>query len=603
MDHFPASTLARPDAAGPAAHDDARDLPTPREVVFDAGRPGRLRRGLSRVRRSLFWVLVSILASGLIGGLAYLQTWPPLAVVESGSMVPTIQIGDVEVLKHLDGPPRVGEIIVVHVPEWARTRYGYPPVITHRVHAISRDGQVTTKGDALKTVDPFTTPENTVTEKVLAVIPDAGRVFGFFTSSWGMLWLAAGLLLLLGLPLLERRSEREQDERETLATLQTQLEALAIELSGRSGGPDPAPTTAPTESLEAELRALVDQAASTQRTLADAAAALQEQQAWLKQELGTAPVVPAPEPPPEQEPAVEEPQRSLELVVREHPQSVKLAVRETPPSLELALRDCAGRSVELARRVCARRSLELAVRETERSRELAVRATPQGRELAVLETPRSLELAVLETPRSLELARRERAPSAVGPPACETGPPKLELAPRATAPPKLELAPRDAAPPKLVLVRHDCPPPKLVIVGRESAPPGLLVLSHNSAPPALVILSRDCPPPRLILVRHESAPPKLTLESRDCPAPRLVLVGHAPTAGAGDEPATAPTAAPAFASPTPAPETPSAVAADAAAVARRGLRNRRAASAAAVLAGALGAAVAHRASLNRSQLP
>ncbi len=117
MDHFPASTFAIPDVAGPAARDDAREPQAPGEVVFDSRKPGRLRRGLSLFRRNLFWVIAAILVSGLAGGLAYLRTWPPLAVVESGSMVPTIQIGDVEVLKHLDGPPRVGDIILVHVPD------------------------------------------------------------------------------------------------------------------------------------------------------------------------------------------------------------------------------------------------------------------------------------------------------------------------------------------------------------------------------------------------------------------------------------------------------------------------------------------------------
>jgi len=226
MDTLPASSLDLRDAAGLGGADHTRDRGA-------AERGGRVTAVLRFVRRNLFWGVVVILVACLVGGLAYLQTWPPLAIVQSGSMVPAIQIGDVEVLKHLDGPPRVGDIIVVHVPDAARSRYGYPPVVTHRVVRISH-GMVTTKGDALKVVDPFTTPVNTVTEQVVAVIPDAGRIYGFFTSTWGMLWIAIGALMLVGLPLLDRRHERDEQERGTLASLQSQLEALTNELSGRS---------------------------------------------------------------------------------------------------------------------------------------------------------------------------------------------------------------------------------------------------------------------------------------------------------------------------------------------------------------------------------
>lgn len=289
MDTLSASSLDFNDAAALAGGENTLDV--------TADRAGAVRRGLSFVRRNFFWTAVAILIVAAAGALAYLRTWPPMAIVQSGSMVPTIQIGDVEILKHLDGPPRVGDIIVVHVPDSARARYGYPPVITHRAYRISH-GEITTKGDALKVVDPFQTPVNTVTEQVVAVIPDAGRVFGFFTSTWGMLWMAIGALLLIGLPLLDRRREQEAHERKTVVTLQEQLETLTSELAGRrdslplvADGPAMAPVSA---SVETELRALVEQATSTQQTLAGATAALQEEQHRLEQQRRTAPVATVP---------------------------------------------------------------------------------------------------------------------------------------------------------------------------------------------------------------------------------------------------------------------------------------------------------------------
>src|SRR4051794_9417079 len=78
-----------------------------------------------------------VVAFGMFG---YLRTWPPLATVMSASMAPTINTGDVVVLGRLGRPARVGDVAVIHVPDDARSRYGYPDVVTHRVVAIAPDG-------------------------------------------------------------------------------------------------------------------------------------------------------------------------------------------------------------------------------------------------------------------------------------------------------------------------------------------------------------------------------------------------------------------------------------------------------------------------------
>jgi signal peptidase I len=170
-------------------------------------------------------------AALVVGVLAFLQVWPPFATVMSASMAPTIKTGDMVVLQRLHAPARVGDIVAVSVPDDARARYGYPPVVIHRVVSIGADGQVRTQGDARPEPDPFTVPRTALTTKVIAHIPAGGRVLAFFHSAPGLLWLAVGALLFFGLPLLERQRETRRRDDGANDELRTQLDAIAAELS------------------------------------------------------------------------------------------------------------------------------------------------------------------------------------------------------------------------------------------------------------------------------------------------------------------------------------------------------------------------------------
>ena len=164
-------------------------------------------------------------------GLGFLGTWPPLATVMSASMEPTIKTGDVVVLRKLDGPPRVGEIVAVSVPPNIRTRFGYPPVIIHRIIKIDGKGVVTTKGDAYKEKDPFDVPTSALTTKVVATVPAAGRVLGFLGSSLGLLWLAGGVLMFVGMPLLERYRDVQRRDEHDRTDLHDTLRSVTDELA------------------------------------------------------------------------------------------------------------------------------------------------------------------------------------------------------------------------------------------------------------------------------------------------------------------------------------------------------------------------------------
>jgi len=149
----------------------------------------------------------------------------------SASMTPTIKTGDVVLLKHLDRPPRVRDIIAVSVPDAARSRYGYPPVVIHRVVKIAPNGDITTKGDARPRPDPFTVKRGSVNARVVATIPAGGHVLAFFTSTVGLAWLVGGVLLLIVMPLFERQRDMRDREEETLDVLRSELRSISDQLA------------------------------------------------------------------------------------------------------------------------------------------------------------------------------------------------------------------------------------------------------------------------------------------------------------------------------------------------------------------------------------
>ncbi|MFL5887359.1 MAG: hypothetical protein ACJ77M_20000, partial [Thermoleophilaceae bacterium] len=125
----------------------------------------------------------------------------------------------------------VRDIIAVSVPDAARSRYGYPPVVIHRVVKIAPNGDITTKGDARPRPDPFTVKRGSVNARVVATIPAGGHVLAFFTSTVGLAWLGGGVLLLIILPLFERQREMREREEETLDVLRSELRSISDELA------------------------------------------------------------------------------------------------------------------------------------------------------------------------------------------------------------------------------------------------------------------------------------------------------------------------------------------------------------------------------------
>ena len=126
--------------------------------------------------------LVVWLAFGLAGGLALAAGAPVLAgyhsfTVMSGSMRPTLGVGDVVVTKKIAArDARVGDIITFHDPD-DRSR-----MITHRVTAIHIAGEralVTTKGDANNHAEHWGIAQTGTVGRVSYHLPLIG---------WGLVW-------------------------------------------------------------------------------------------------------------------------------------------------------------------------------------------------------------------------------------------------------------------------------------------------------------------------------------------------------------------------------------------------------------------------------
>jgi len=101
-----------------------------------------------------------------------LSTSVPLVVVASGSMRPTLQVGDLVIVQGVPASKiKVGDIIVFNQP-------GETTNTIHRVVAIETltNGTIEfrTKGDANPTDDPNWTPEQNVKGRVLYHIPYLG---------------------------------------------------------------------------------------------------------------------------------------------------------------------------------------------------------------------------------------------------------------------------------------------------------------------------------------------------------------------------------------------------------------------------------------------
>jgi len=228
-------------------------------------------------------IVLAVLLVSVEGGIGYLRAWPPVATVMSGSMSPTIDTGDVVVMKRIDGAPQVGDIVAIDVPDEARSRYGYPPQVIHRIVRITPQGRVTTKGDARRENDPFAVPLDAVDTKVVTSLPAAGRALAFLTSTLGLVWLGLGALLLVVMPLFDRQRELQQREHDGIEELGSEVHVVLEEVVRLRAAVD----------AEARARAALEQ---TLVDLSAAAEAIREEVSREAEPVATREPLATPEP-------------------------------------------------------------------------------------------------------------------------------------------------------------------------------------------------------------------------------------------------------------------------------------------------------------------
>ncbi len=159
------------------------------------------------------------------GGLLIIHTlfgsFNPFYVVVSGSMIPTINIGDIVIIKNNSFDTsfdnlKVGDIIVFRAPD-AKTEDGKPKVIVHRIAEIGNFFQkqvLRTRGDG----NPYSIPgidyplfkENYV-GKVVYVVPKIGTISMIITPPINYIIMA----IIVGLLIYSIRPKKVQPDSET----------------------------------------------------------------------------------------------------------------------------------------------------------------------------------------------------------------------------------------------------------------------------------------------------------------------------------------------------------------------------------------------------
>jgi signal peptidase len=155
-----------------------------------------MRRWVHRLAVIAVWILI-----GLFGGLFLSVTAPYLLgsrslTVLSGSMEPTLHVGDVVVVEQvLPLDVRVGDIVTFRDPTDASR------LITHRVRQIDVEGRnvgFVTKGDANTSVERWSTDREGTIGRVQFHVWRLGFLMFWIRSPFGRLGLVVLPALLLG---------------------------------------------------------------------------------------------------------------------------------------------------------------------------------------------------------------------------------------------------------------------------------------------------------------------------------------------------------------------------------------------------------------------
>jgi len=156
-------------------------------------------------------LLIAILFVATYGSVAVLKvilsTESPLMVVSSGSMIPTLNVGDIILVRGVDpSTVTVGTIIIFHSP------YDYSMPIVHRVMAISNDSGTIffqTKGDNNPGPDGWSVPGQNLMGVYVAKLPYVGLISLELRGPLGVTLI----ILLVGLIIAIEYSESKHESK------------------------------------------------------------------------------------------------------------------------------------------------------------------------------------------------------------------------------------------------------------------------------------------------------------------------------------------------------------------------------------------------------
>jgi signal peptidase len=144
-------------------------------------------------------------------------------VVSSGSMIPTLNVGDIIIVRGVDpSTVTIGTIIIFHSP------YDYSEPIVHRVIAIDNSGGQLffhTKGDNNPVQDGWSVPSANLMGVYVAKVPYIGLLSLELRGPVG--WILIALLILL-IVAVEYKESKETTERQLQKSKQQNLLALPV---------------------------------------------------------------------------------------------------------------------------------------------------------------------------------------------------------------------------------------------------------------------------------------------------------------------------------------------------------------------------------------
>jgi signal peptidase len=172
--------------------------------------PRRAAVGLG-ARVAAIWTILAFVFALFLAAAAPLAIGDHAYVLRTGSMAPTIDPGDVEVVQPIAAiHARIGDIVAFRDPQW-RDR-----LVSHRVRAIDRVGNrvnFITQGDANTGREHWSVPAGGTIGRVIYRVPKLGYAVAWLGTREGRIGLVILPALLLMASLLVRLWRQQPDHR------------------------------------------------------------------------------------------------------------------------------------------------------------------------------------------------------------------------------------------------------------------------------------------------------------------------------------------------------------------------------------------------------